>query len=666
MKRLACLIAACSLCCFGGGGTALAPAHSETRVQGRRKLALLVTVSALKYKVAPDLRGPLNDARQMRRLLVDRYGFADADIETVEKTAATKAGIFAAFERLIARAKPGDLVVYYYSGHGVPVPDQTPLDEADGIDEAFVPYDANNNAEGDPDPKTVFLDDTLGDFLKRLPTKNVVVLLDACHSGTGTRGGGTPKRWLTVKRKPDADPDATPVTIGDGLGSDLTGPTVLTAAAASETAQDSDLLRPVSDDGNPNIGAFTFALLEAVNRTPGEKLSYRQVYNRVTDDLRQLGLKQTPQLEGSGLDAPFLALAVAPPPVPPRPLPPASGGGGAVAAISQGRVVSVTGNSLNLQRIGGGRFVKGSLYSGGGVTARIGATSAGGLEAVATVTQGTSTPALTGKALGQVAFPADRPPLRVAVTGDAATAQSVSALLRDLGGVTLVPANTERDVDLEVKTRAGQITVTPVRKQVALAPISAPISAPSAAALKPALVGILDNLQALATLLQLENPNPALTLDLKVNGQDGATLRVGDTVEFTLRASEDCYVYLVDVDPAGKVTVLFPNKLVPDNRLKAGQTYPMPTPEVYRLRVQGPPGPEVLKVIATRKPLRLPTLAADTGDFSALSAPALTVSRALWQELRATLGPVTGEPSAIPTAGWASDTAFLQVEAPRP
>jgi transcriptional regulator with XRE-family HTH domain len=47
-------------------------------------------------------------------------------------------------------------------------------------------------------------------------------------------------------------------------------------------------------------------------------------------------------------------------------------------------------------------------------------------------------------------------------------------------------------------------------------------------------------------------------------------------------------------------------------------------------------------------------------------AVALAVSRALWQELRATLGPVTGEPSTIPTAGWASGTTFLQVEAPRP
>ena len=91
----------------------------------------------------------------------------------------------------------------------------------------------------------------------------------------------------------------------------------------------------------------------------------------------------------------------------------------------------------------------------------------------------------------------------------------------------------------------------------------------------------------------------------------------------------------------------------------------MPAPDVYRLRVQGPPGPEVLKAVATRKPLRLPTLAADPGDFSGLTAPALAVSRALYSELRAALGPAPGGDAAlVPTTGWSSDTVFLQVEAP--
>lgn len=652
------LLALLCLCCIGAGESASVPArNTKTRNEraAGRKLALIVTVSELKYKVAPELRGPLNDARQIRRLLVDRYGFADSDIETVEKTNATKANIIAAFERLIARAKPGDLVVFYYSGHGTQVPDQPPLDEADGLDEVLVPYDANRNADGAPDPKTVFLDDELGALLQRMPTKNVVVLLDACHSGTGTRGGGVAKRWETVRRKPST---AT-VTVSDSLGGDLLSETVLTAASAEQTARDSELLRPVSEDGNPNVGAFTYALLESVNRKSGESLTYRQVYERTAGNLLRLGFQQTPQLEGSNLDMPFLSLPNSPAPVPIPPEP--SAGGKTIAAIAQARVVSVSGPAVRLQRFGGGRFVKGSLFGAGNASVRVEQTSAGGLEADAALVAGGDTPLSPGQLLGQTAFLQSAEPLRVAVTGQSGAVQSITTLMRQMGNVRLIDASMERDIDLEARSENGQLTVVPVRKQFPLAPLKAQ----TANELAPLLRGAMDNLRALSSLLELENPNPAFTLELKVNGQDGAALRVGETVEFTLRASEDCYVYLVDVDPAGKVTVLFPNKLVPSNRLQANQTYAMPAPDVYRLRVQGPPGPEVLKAIATRKPLRLPTLATGPDDFTALTAPALQVSQALWKELRTVLGPVAGDTTGtlLPTEGWATDTAFLQVNA---
>ena len=46
----------------------------------------------------------------------------------------------------------------------------------------------------------------------------------------------------------------------------------------------------------------------------------------------------------------------------------------------------------------------------------------------------------------------------------------------------------------------------------------------------------------------------------------------------------DAYVYLVDVDAAGKVTVLFPNIYAKDNFVKAGIVHEMPAPNLYRFR----------------------------------------------------------------------------------
>lgn len=56
----------------------------------------------------------------------------------------------------------------------------------------------------------------------------------------------------------------------------------------------------------------------------------------------------------------------------------------------------------------------------------------------------------------------------------------------------------------------------------------------------------------------------------------------------------DAYVYLVDVDAAGKVTVLFPNIYAKDNFVKAGTVHEMPAPNLYRLQVSGPAGTELV------------------------------------------------------------------------
>src|SRR6185436_1140739 len=67
-------------------------------------------------------------------------------------------------------------------------------DETDGYDEALVPYDAGMRFDPVTNNGSHHLrDDELGDKLRQLRKKigntgSLLVLLDACHSGTATRG----------------------------------------------------------------------------------------------------------------------------------------------------------------------------------------------------------------------------------------------------------------------------------------------------------------------------------------------------------------------------------------------------------------------------------------------------------------------------------------------
>lgn len=115
-----------------------------------RKLALLVGINA--YSRQP-LSGCLTDVALQRELLIHRYGFKSTDIVELRDQAATRRGIIDAFEQhLIQQAKPGDVVVFHYSGHGCKVADPDPnpgrIQKGEGFNGAIVPVDANASAPG--------------------------------------------------------------------------------------------------------------------------------------------------------------------------------------------------------------------------------------------------------------------------------------------------------------------------------------------------------------------------------------------------------------------------------------------------------------------------------------------------------------------------------------
>ncbi len=157
-----------------------------------RKLALLVGINA--YSQSP-LNGCVMDVELQRELLIHRYGFQPQDILTVLDAQATRTGILTAFEEhLIKQAKPGDVVVFHFSGHGDRVLDPD-SGFADRLNSTMVPVDRTESVTGGQ----VAINDIMGASLYLLmsavQTENLTVVLDSCHSGGGKRGNLTVRAY---------------------------------------------------------------------------------------------------------------------------------------------------------------------------------------------------------------------------------------------------------------------------------------------------------------------------------------------------------------------------------------------------------------------------------------------------------------------------------------
>ncbi|PNW47904.1 UNVERIFIED_CONTAM: hypothetical protein BEN50_11570 [Euhalothece sp. KZN 001] len=154
-----------------------------------RKLALLVGIN--RYSSATNLRGCVTDTISQRELLIHRFGFNPQDILMVSDESEikpTRENILQAFQsHLIDQAKPGDVAMFHFSGHGSRVLDRDSLTE-DGLSSTYVPQDRTRKQEGG----NIFVSDITGRTLFLLMagvnTDRLTAVLDSCHSGGGTRG----------------------------------------------------------------------------------------------------------------------------------------------------------------------------------------------------------------------------------------------------------------------------------------------------------------------------------------------------------------------------------------------------------------------------------------------------------------------------------------------
>lgn len=106
---------------------------------------------------------------------------------TIEDCRATYTNISRQLHLLVANANAGDTVIVHFSGHGQQIVTKFSGIEADGVDEALVPYDAAKRKSKAYDGSNHYTDDEFGEDITALRKKVgkaglVIAVIDACHS----------------------------------------------------------------------------------------------------------------------------------------------------------------------------------------------------------------------------------------------------------------------------------------------------------------------------------------------------------------------------------------------------------------------------------------------------------------------------------------------------
>ena len=133
-----------------------------------------------------------NDVQLVKNALL-RQGFLSSEIITLSNSQATKGSIISAIKEIESSVKSGDVVYIHFSGHGQQITDLNG-DEKDGFDEAWIPYDAKiDYVKGIYEGENHIIDDEVYELLRNIRQKigsngRIIVISDACHSGSATRG----------------------------------------------------------------------------------------------------------------------------------------------------------------------------------------------------------------------------------------------------------------------------------------------------------------------------------------------------------------------------------------------------------------------------------------------------------------------------------------------
>ena len=257
------------------------------------------------------LSGCVNDANAVSAYLESQIPKEKLSLMLLLNDQATRQAIVDGFRQHLSTAEVGDTAMFFYAGHGSQerAPEEFWKIEPDRLDETLVCWDSRTPDHWDLADKELAL--LLNEVAARQP--HLVVVLDCCHSGSGTRAaafGDVVRRFPTdARERPAAQFLPGVLEVAERA---ISGDSGWTSAPSARHV----LLAACRDDqeakecsgGGQRHGAFTWFLLDAL-QNGGAGATYRELHKHAKALIEANIAAQTPQLEAmddQDLDRPFL------------------------------------------------------------------------------------------------------------------------------------------------------------------------------------------------------------------------------------------------------------------------------------------------------------------------------------------------------------------------
>lgn len=275
-----------------------------------QKRALIITIGQYGPLTGWDDIHSENDLPLVRES-ARKLGVPDSNVQVLQDEAATFQSILDALEEMKATAQAGDFIYFHFSGHGQQKQD-TDGDEADGFDEALVPYDSPMRLSAQYQGQRLLTDDHLGAWIQALrpvlgPEGGLFITLDACHSGTATRGPGfrrgTPipmakeGYWRQIRLNADYQVEQ---NWENNTGRLANWAPCVVFSASQGNQLNWEYTPPGSDQ---TCGPLSYALNKGL-RNAGTPPTFRALFDEVKQVMSQIAPYQQPQAEGD-LDSPL-------------------------------------------------------------------------------------------------------------------------------------------------------------------------------------------------------------------------------------------------------------------------------------------------------------------------------------------------------------------------
>ncbi len=270
----------------------------------RRLYALFVAVDKYANPQITPLRGCVKDIRNLESFLRDRYqGTLDLQVRLLENESATYRNVIDGFRSHLMQAGPEDTVWFHFSGHGSEELSAFPKEvEPTGMEQTLLCHDSQTGQVQNLADKELaaLLHEVSVQFpdgsAKEAP--HIIVSLDACHSGSGTRDIGDE---LIIPRATPASGNSRPLESyydgyyarQDKIDIPLSRHLLMSACEHIQTAGDTT-----------KGGIFSSSLVQALKETKGD-VNYVDLFQRTRASAKRMREFQNPQFQAISNFNPF-------------------------------------------------------------------------------------------------------------------------------------------------------------------------------------------------------------------------------------------------------------------------------------------------------------------------------------------------------------------------